>query len=272
MAQAESGLLVDPKWLASHLTDKDVVLIDTRPAKEYWAGHLDGARHFDPFPFHYSDTSPRGMNEFTQQLEWIFSALGVSGGETVVFYEDQSGMRAARGVWLLEYAGHPKAKMLDGGLKAAAQKLTTAAPSFPPSEFKATPRHETVATYTHIVERLGRRDVQIFDVRSPEEYFGERVRARHGGAIPGAVQEDWVAAIGPDGKVKSPDALREQFAALGLHPDNEIIPYCQGGYRAAYSYIALRVAGYPNVRNYMGSWAEWGNHEDLPIDHPRRKS
>jgi thiosulfate/3-mercaptopyruvate sulfurtransferase len=272
MTRGKPKLIVDAKWLASHRSDDNLVLIDTRPAKDYWAGHLRSARHFDPFPFHYYDTSPRGMTEFTAQLEWIFSALGISGRETVVFYEEQSGMRAARGVWLLEYAGHTRAKMLDGGLKAiGSEKLTDKAPRFEPTEFKAKPCAETAATYPYIVEHLGAPNVQIFDVRTDEEYFGKRVRARHGGAIPGAVHEDWMAAIGPNGTVKSARELRQQFTALGLNPDNEIIPYCQGGYRAAHAYIALRAAGFANVRNYFGSWAEWGNHDDLPIDHPRRK-
>src|SRR5579875_1884364 len=93
-----------------------VVLVDTRPAADYWAGHLAGARHFDPFPFHHSGTGEAGMNEFRSQLAWIFSALGITGGETVVFYESESGMRAARGAWLLEYMGHPSLRILDGGL------------------------------------------------------------------------------------------------------------------------------------------------------------
>ena len=269
--QGKPKLLVDSKWLASHIGDDNVVLIDTRPAADYWTGHLKGARHFDPFPFHHTDTTPRGITEFNAQLEWICSALGITGRETVVFYEDQSGMRAARGVWLLEYAGHSKVKMIDGGLKAAAMKLTDKPPRVETTQFKIKPREEALATLPYIIEHLGRADMQIFDVRSDEEYFGERVRARYGGAIAGAIHEDWTAAIGADGKVKPARELREQFTRLGLNPDSEIIPYCQGGYRAAHAYIALRAAGFTNVRNYMGSWAEWGNRNDVPIDHPRRK-
>src|SRR5262249_58750431 len=103
---APAKFLVDARWVRAHRNDAKVVFIDTRPAADYWAGHLRGARHFDPFPFHFYDTSARGMTEFTQQVEWICSALGITGRETVVFYEEQSGMRAARGVWMLEYAGH----------------------------------------------------------------------------------------------------------------------------------------------------------------------
>jgi len=267
-------LLVDARWLRENRGDADVILVDTRPAADFHAGHLSGARHFDPFPFHHIDTSERGVAEFGAQLQWIFSALGISASDTVVFYENESGMRAARGQWALEYAGHPRAKMLDGGLKAAASENASVVKSvdkFAPADFQLSPRAEILATYPMLLEKLGRPDVQIFDVRSDAEYFGERVRAKHGGAIPGAVHQDWTAALAADGTVKSPAELRAQFEALGLDPAAEIVPYCQGGYRAAHAYLALKIAGYPKVRNYLGSWAEWGNRDDLPREHPRRK-
>ena len=272
MNQSEAKLIVDARWLREHRNDSDLILIDTRPVKDFHAGHLRGARHFDPFPFHHTETSERGVAEFGAQLEWIFSALGITGNETVVCYENESGMRASRVQWALEYGGHPKAKMLDGGLKAAAgETLATNVEKFAFSNFKFEPRAEILATYPLLVEKLGRPELQIFDVRSDAEYFSERIRAKHGGAIPGAYHQDWTAALAADGTVKSPAELRAQFQALGLDPAAEIVPYCQGGYRAAHAYLALKIAGYPNVRNYLGSWAEWGNRDDLPIEHPRRR-
>jgi thiosulfate/3-mercaptopyruvate sulfurtransferase len=270
--EGKTELIVDARWLREHRDDTSLILVDTRPVKDFHAGHLSGARHFDPFPFHHTDTSERGIAEFGAQLQWIFSALGITGRKTVVFYENESGMRSARGQWALEYAGHPNARMLDGGLKAAAvETLTTKVDKFAATDFELSPRSEILATYAHLLDRIGRPDVQIFDVRSDEEYFGERVRAKHGGAIPGAFHQDWTAELAADGIVKSPAELRAQFEAIGLDPAAEIVTYCQGGYRAAHAYIALKLAGYPNVRNYLGSWAEWGNRDDLPIDHPRRK-
>ncbi len=267
-----SRMLVDARWFREHRRDSDVMFIDTRSAADYWKGHIRGARHFDPFPFHYYNTDERGTAEFRGQLEWILSMLGVTGRETVVFYEDESGMRAARGVWLLEWMGHRKVRMLDGGLKAIeGEKLTDLPPAIKPSQFRAKLRDDISASCAYIIQNLGRTEVQLFDVRSDEEYFAERVRARRGGAIPGAIHRDWTASNGPDGRLKTPRQLRAEFEALGLRPDAEIVPYCQGGYRAAHAYIALKMAGYPKVRNYWGSWAEWGNRDDVPIEHPVRR-
>jgi thiosulfate/3-mercaptopyruvate sulfurtransferase len=265
--------LVDAKWLAAHRGDAAVVLVDTRPPADYWAGHLEGARHFDPFPFHHSDTSEGGLREFRGQLAWIFSALGITDKDTVVFYENDSGMRATRGAWSLEYMGHPGARVLDGGLKQAGeQKLVTTVAPVTRTNFPERAREETMAPLAYIVERLGRADVQIFDVRTEEEYYGERLRARHGGAVPGAIHREWTHNLDASGAFKPAAQLREEFEKLGLDPEREIIPYCQGGYRSANAYIALRLAGYPRVRNYLGSWGEWGNRDDLPIDRPRRRT
>ena len=270
--QATSQYLVDAEWLRARRGAGDVVIVDTRPAAAYWSGHLDGARHFDPFQFHHSDTSEAGLRNFREQLVWIFSTLGISGGETVICYEDDSGMRATRAAWALEYIGHPAVRILDGGLKNAGVSLVATAPAITPANFQAAPRASALASYTYIVERLGSPDVQIFDVRTAEEYYGERVRARFGGAIPGAIHREWIHNVDARGAFKPAAALRTEFAQLGLDPAREIIPYCQGAYRSANAYFALRLAGYPRVRNYLGSWAEWGNHDDLPIDRPPRRA
>ena len=269
--QANAQYLVDSGWLRANRADRDLVLIDTRPAADYWKGHLEGARHFDPFPFHHRDTSEAGLKIFRDQLTWIFSALGLTPQQTVVFYEDDSGMRATRGAWGLEYMGHPRVHVLDGGLKRAGEPLIATAPTVTPTNFNGKPRDEAIAPLDYILAQLGNPDVQIFDVRTDEEYFGERVRALHAGAVPGAIHRDWIQNLDQSGAFKPAAQLRAEFEDLGLDPNREIIPYCQGGYRSANAYVALRIAGYPRVRNYLGSWTEWGNRDDLPIERPRRR-
>ncbi len=265
-----SQFLVDADWLKG-TPSRNFVLIDTRTAEEFWAGHLAHARHLDPFPFHYYDTSPKAIREFTQQSEWIFSALGITGKEAVVFYENDTGMRAARGAWILEYLGHPAVKILDGGLKALdGVELETVADPIRPSRFRSAPRPEILATFEEVANALGDRAVRILDVRSEAEYYGENVRAKRGGAIPRAVNRDWLLNLDEAGKFKSPQELRTVFESLGFSPNQKIIAYCQGGYRAAHAYYALRLAGFNRVSNYLGSWGEWGNREELPIETPRR--
>ena len=117
-------------------------------------------------------------------------------------------------------------------------------------------------------DRLGRPETAIVDTRSTAEYSGEQVRAKRGGAIPGAVHLEWTNNLAPDGHFKAIDDLRAMYEGLGVTSDREVITYCQGGYRAAHTYLALRRLGYPNVRNYTGSWKEWGDRVDLPIERP----
>ncbi|HLX38825.1 MAG TPA: rhodanese-like domain-containing protein [Candidatus Binataceae bacterium] len=269
---SNAEFLVDARWFAAHRNDANLVILDTRAPKDFWAGHLAGARNFDPFPFHYSESSERGINEFKDQLRWIFSALGITTRHAVLCYENDSGMRATRVAWALEWMGHPNAKILDGGLKAlAAEKLVTEVKAFAPIAYDGTPIDDASASLDYVVGHIADRGTQIFDVRSDAEYYSERVRAKHGGAIPSAIHLDWTASQDASGAFKSADELRAQFAKLGLHPENEVIPYCQGGYRAAHAYYALRLAGFPRVRNYWGSWGEWGNRDDTPIEHIRRR-
>jgi thiosulfate/3-mercaptopyruvate sulfurtransferase len=121
-----------------------------------------------------------------------------------------------------------------------------------------------------VADRLDRPEVAIVDTRSDAEYFGEMVRAKRGGAIPGAVNIEWTRNLRPDGTFKSPEDLEAMYTEAGVVPDREVLTYCQGGYRAAHAYLALRILGFRNVRNYTGSWKEWGDREDLPIETPRR--
>jgi thiosulfate/3-mercaptopyruvate sulfurtransferase len=202
----------------------------------------------------------------------LFSLRGVSPERPVVVYETDSGLRAARAFWLLQYLGHPQVRVLDGGVGAwtsAGLGLTTDAPAPVPTAWHGAADPQLVATWRDVRASLERSEVCRLDTRSDGEYFGRTVRAKRGGAIPGAVHLEWTNNLAPDGRYKTADELRAMYEPLGVTPNREVITYCQGGYRAAHSYLALRILDFPRVRNYVGSWKEWGDREDLPIEQPR---
>jgi thiosulfate/3-mercaptopyruvate sulfurtransferase len=246
-------------------------LIDLRPAEQFAAGHLPSAVHLDLFGLSLTDTDPAPLKSFLWIIEHLLAERGVSADRPVVVHDDVSGVRAARAFWFLEYFGHPDVRVLDGGVSAwtaAGLPLTTESHAPKGTGWSGKRRNEVLATWRDVHERLGRAQVAILDTRSDGEYCGTTVRSARGGAVPGAIHLEWTRNLGPDGAFKPADALQQMYADAGVTPDREVVAYCQGGYRAAHSYLALRLLGYPRLRNYLGSWREWGDRTDLPAEIP----
>jgi thiosulfate/3-mercaptopyruvate sulfurtransferase len=266
-------LLTTVTELPSKLGSQNLCIIDVRPAEDYAKGHIPGATHFDLFGLSLIDTRDAPLQAFMFMIHHVLELRGVSESKEVVFYEDNSGMRAARGLWFLEYYGHPNVKMLDGGFqawKAAGVPISTEAAPPKAAAFKIAARREVLATADDVLRSLNKNAIAILDTRSRGEYLGTHVRAARGGAIPGAIHIEWTDNIAADGKFKSNAELKAMYDKVGITPDKEVISYCQGGYRAAHSYVALRLLGFPKVRNYIGSWKEWGDRADLPIVIPAK--
>jgi thiosulfate/3-mercaptopyruvate sulfurtransferase len=262
-------LLTTVSSLHEQLSSPDLCLIDVRPAEDFARGHIPGAVHWDLFGLSLVDTREAPLTAFMHMIHHVLELRGVNENKAVVFYEENSGMRAARGVWFLEYFGHTNARMLDGGQaawKAAGFPITIETNAPQPSTFKTRQRSEVLATADDVLKSLKHDEIAILDTRSRGEYLGTHVRAARGGAIPKAIHIEWTENLDESGKFKSDADLQAMYEKVGVTPDRGVITYCQGGYRAAHSYVALRILGFEKVSNYIGSWKEWGDRIDLPIE------
>lgn len=271
MPYANAHLIWSPAELEQHLGDPDLVILDMRPGEEFANGHIPESRSLDIFGISLVDTRPEPLEAFLWIIEHLIGAKGVSEDSRVVAYDRLSGERAARLFWFLEFFGHERVHVLNGGFSEWVRLgYATSQNARVPQRgtFRRKPVRERLATADDVLARLGKADTAIVDVRSAAENQATLVRSARGGRIPGAVHLEWKNNLDPDGTFKSSEALASQYAAIGVTPDREIVPYCQGGYRSANTYLALRLLGYPRVRNYLGSWGEWGNREELPIETP----
>ena len=257
-------MLISTTKLEKILDDPSVLLVDTRCFKDYSEGHIPGAVNFDLFAFHWTDTTKQGIDNFNMQTQNLLSFLGVTPEKKVIFYDDVSGMLAARGVWLLMYFSHQDVLILDGGItKWRGEDLPVEVKlnGFKPSQFSGKINPDIISGFEYIKENL--ENIKIIDARLIGEYSGATIRAARGGHIPNAVNVDWNQNITQDGTFKSDAALSQIY---DYPKDSEIITYCHGAYRAANTFLVLKKLGFKNVRMYLGSWGEWGNRLELPVE------
>ncbi len=257
-------MLIQSSDLLQILKNQDLIIVDTRSFKEYSEGHIPGAVNLDLFAFHWIDTSKEGIENFNRQTKTLLSFLGVSSEKKVVFYDDISGMLAARGVWMLLYFSHQNVLMLDGGIKKWKKEnlpTETRPNGFKPSEFSGKINPDIIAGFEYIKENLN--SVTIIDARSEGEYNGTIIRAAQSGHVPNSINLDWNKNVNEDGTFKDNEKLSQLY---NMSKDSEIITYCQGAYRAANTFLALKKLGFEKVRVYLGSWGEWGNKLELPVE------
>jgi thiosulfate/3-mercaptopyruvate sulfurtransferase len=257
-------MLISTTELNAILNDPNLIIADTRSFKEYSDGHIPGAVHLDLFAFHWIDTTKEGIKNFNNQIQHLLSFLGVTSEKKVIFYDTVSGMLAARGVWMLMYFSHQNVSMLDGGItkwKKENLQLETKTNGFKPSDFSGNVNPSIISGFEYIRDNL--KNIKIIDARSTGEYDGSVTRAAQSGHIPNSINIDWNKNINEDGTFKNDDELSQMY---DIPKDSEIVTYCQGAYRAANTFLVLKKLGFKNVRVYLGSWGEWGNKLELPVE------
>ncbi|HVX02655.1 MAG TPA: sulfurtransferase [Nitrososphaera sp.] len=275
-------LVIPPEDLGARITRengyRNLIVVDSRPFSEYAAGHIPGAVNVDLMQFHWIDTSKEGIRQFNKQAKLLLSNIGFSKDKFVVFYDNFSGSSAPRGVWLSLYFSHGKVAMLDGGIegwKAKGLPIETKTNPFVRStKFEGRPDPKILADYNRVRSAIKRKKSKkgaitvVLDTRSRGEFEGSTIRAARAGHIPKAINIDWNDNLqGPF--FKDMEDLTKMY--LQIPKDAEVITYCQGGYRAANSFVVLKMLGYKNVRMYLGSWGEWGNKLKLPVEQSDNK-
>jgi thiosulfate/3-mercaptopyruvate sulfurtransferase len=275
---AHPEYLVDTNWVADHLQDPEVRIVESdEDYLLYDTGHIPGAVKVDWFTTLQHPVRRDFLSK--KDFEALCSRLGIANDTTVVFYGDKSNWFATYAFWLFKYYGHEKLRIMNGGRTKWQQEgrpLTKAAPSYPSAEYTAKEPDSEIRAYRNDVFSQIENQQPLVDVRSPQEYSGELIHmpnypqegATRGGHIPGAVNIPWSRATNEaDSTFKSPADLERLYQSQGITPGKEIIAYCRIGERSSHTWFVLTyLLGYPEVKNYDGSWTEWGNLVNAPIE------
>jgi thiosulfate/3-mercaptopyruvate sulfurtransferase len=278
MSEYAKDVLVETEWLAEHLGDDDIriVEVDENPAL-YAEAHIPGAIGFD----WKEDLQDQLRRDFLGPEDFgeLFGSHGISNDHTIVLYGDRNNWFAAYTYWYLRYYGHEKVKLVNGPREkwiSEGRETTSETPSFEPATFTAGEGDPAIrAKRDEVLEALdGSRN--LVDVRSPQEYSGELIAmagyeqegAQRAGHIPGAASVPWAQAVQEDGTFKSPAELRDLYEGKGVIADDKpVIAYCRIGERSAHTWFVLsELLGETDVKNYDGSWTEWGNLVGVPVE------
>ena len=278
---AHPEVLVTTDWVADHLDDPNIRIMDvSEDVLLYDTGHIPGAVKIDWLGDLWDDT----IREFIQpdELAQLFERLGVSNDTEIVLYGDKNNWWASYAFWFFRYSGHENLKLMNGGRAkwtAEDRPLTTDVPDVTPGSYTPGQRNPELRAFRDDVlkhlERVKAGTGAMVDVRSPGEFKGDVTHmpdypqegVLRGGHIPGAQSIPWAQAVAEDGTFKSADELRNLYESKGVTGDKEIIAYCRIAERSSHSWFVLKyLLGYDNVKNYDGSWTEWGNSVGVPIE------
>jgi thiosulfate/3-mercaptopyruvate sulfurtransferase len=264
-------LVLEPDDLERVLGDPGPLVVDLGTPESYARGHVPGAVHLEYARIIDGRRPAPGLLPDAAALGAAFSSIGLTPGRHVVAYDDEGGGRACRMLWTLDAIGHEGFSLLNGGLFSWANESHALSREYSaprPSDYRIDAVRSGLADLDYVRTHLGEDDVVLLDARSPEEYSGAKRFAARGGHIPGAVNLNWTDTMDQarNLRFRSEPELRSMLAERGVAPDKEVIVYCQTHHRSAHAYIMLRALGYERVRGYPGSWSEWGNRPDTPVE------
>jgi len=276
MAEYAKDVLVDTQWVEDHLDDSSIriVEVDENPAL-YAEAHIPGAIGFD----WQTDLQDQVKRDFldAEAFGELFGRQGIANDHTIVLYGDRNNWFAAYTYWYLKYYGHDDVKLVNGPREkwiSEGRPITSDVPSYDVATFAAQAGDESIRAYRDEVRQALDSDTKLVDVRSPQEFSGELIAmagyenegAQRAGHIPGAASVPWAQSVQEDGTFKSADALQQLYGDKGVG-GGDIISYCRIGERSAHTWFVLHeLLGEQNVKNYDGSWTEWGNLVDVPIE------
>lgn len=267
-----TDVLVDTEWIEAHAADPSLRVLEVGGnANAFGEGHLPGAAFVSMRSLSNPDDPIGGQIATAAQVSAVLSNMGLGRDQTVVLYDRRNNLQAARAYWVLKYYQHADVRIYNGGTPKwteDGQVMSTVIVEYEPSDYQAGPPDPEIrTTWQYVVDHTDDPATLFCDTRGPEEYLGRDVRAERGGRIPGSINVEWTAAVNANGTFKSSEELAALYGEAGFTPDKEIITYCQSGVRGAHTWFVLsELLGYPRVRNYDGSWVEYGNNPESPVE------
>jgi len=248
----------------------DLLIIDLCSEMAYHNSHIPGAVHVNTTELIRGDKPAPGLLPSIEKLNALFSRLGLTPETHVVCYDDEGGAWSGRFIWTLDVIGHTRYSYLNGGIRSwraagfAEEKIARARQ---PTTISITLHPAVIATTEELLHELDNNpQLLIWDARSAEEYRGEKVLSQRGGHIPGAVQGEWTLLLDSNDHLRIRKDAKNYLQSLGITPDKHIVTHCQTHRRSGLTYLVMKILGYPHIRAYPGSWSEWGNRTDTPVE------